>query len=149
MIDFVALKQLIIHAREAIPGLADNNAIVAYDARGVSWRTFGLYAYVTPTCRLVVEGLHSAAHGFCAIRTYREDPFTVLYGRKWAGDLCRFERACLSAAEIFSSGLPATVHLPPARAKSDDTLFDKFFGLFAGALNPIPPPCNPDLLEDA
>src|SRR5262249_20062613 len=116
---------------------------------GRGWRVTGFYASDTAESRLVFEALHYEKPGICVVRVYRENPLEVLFARRWSGDMSKFELAIKAAAAAFRAALPVT---PVPNHDVDDGLGEMPLSpedreLISSALQPIPPPCNPDAIE--
>lgn len=81
----------------------------------------------------------------------REHPLEVLFARKWAGDGLKFATAADRAATIFRGALPAAP-LPSTIVDvgiDDMPLSAVDRERLLSVLLPIPPPCNPDEIDEA
>jgi len=155
MIQFTVLEQIVSRARKSVESTDRDGELKPYTKAGgqsgSGWRVAGFYASDTADSRLVFEALHYETPAICIIRVYREHPLEVLFARKWAGDISRFENAAENAAKVFRCALPATPF--PARVV-DEGLDDMPFSeedreRLLSVLQPIPPPCNPNGIDEA
>jgi hypothetical protein len=155
MIQFTVLEQIVSRARKSVESSDRDGELKPYtNAGGQSgrgWRVAGFYASDTADSRLVFEALHYETPAICIIRVYREHPLEVLFARKWAGDILRFEIAAENAATVFRAALPATA-LPACvdeEGVADMPLSAEDRERLLSVLQPLPPPCNPNGIDDA
>ncbi len=118
MIQFTVLEQIVSRARKSVESSDRDGELKSYTKAGGQsergWRVAGFYASDTADSRLVFEALHYEIPAICIIRVYREHPLEILFARKWAGDISRFENAVENAATVFRAALP--IAPLPARA---------------------------------
>ncbi|MDB6053943.1 MAG: hypothetical protein JWN25_1466 [Verrucomicrobiales bacterium] len=154
-ISFTNLEKVVLRSRKSIESSPRDGELKAYTREGGQngrgWRVAGFYAYDSAQSRLVFEALHYETPSLCLIRVYRENPMAVLFAKKWSGNIAKFEIAAVEAASVFRAALP-TAYLPDGTV--DDSLEDMPLSqedreLISAALLPIPPPCNPDAIEEA
>jgi hypothetical protein len=155
MIPFSILEQIINRSRKSLESRERDGELKSYTkAGGVSgrgWSVTGFYTRETDESRLVFEALHYELPELCLIRVYRENPLEILFARKWCGDMARFEQTVAKAAMVFRAALPIRP-LPSddfEEGLEDIPLSAEDRELLSSVLTPIPPPCNPDAIEEA
>jgi hypothetical protein len=155
MIQFNVLEQIVSHALKSVELRGRDGELKPYTKAGGQagrgWRVAGFYVPDKAESRLVFEGLHYETPAICVVRVYRENPLEVLFARKWAGDISRFEIAAGAAATAFYAALPTA---PVTSQDGDDSLEKMPLSpeereLISSVLQPIPPPCNLAAIEEA
>ena len=155
MIDFTTVEQIVFRACGSVQSRDRDGELKPYTKAGGQagggWRVAGFYAADVHDSRLVFEALHYTSPAICIVRVYREQPLEVLFARKWAVDVSRFELAEHKDAATFRAALPATPL--PARIVDDGMDAMPFSAedreRLLSVLQPIPPPCNPDDIDEA
>jgi hypothetical protein len=112
------------------------------DSRNGYWFIAGVYAYLDPDTRLILEAPHLERFDACVIRVFTERPLTFFYERKAIGDISACSRKIAEAAEHFQ------LHLPKLLLRIDEYDAGTEFPEFDMALLPVPPPVSlPDVPE--
>ena len=121
---------------ERHPGSAE--ACRHYKGRGGEggWSTVGIYAYVAPERRIVLECLYLARYSACVIRVFEESPLKFFYERK-----ATTAEAC--ASRVGEALAELQMRLPRSLLSLREHEVSEAWGQeMSEVLAPIPPPVH-------
>ena len=139
MLMFDDIESLVEAQRRALlsrhPGSAP--AVRSYKLSGGTerpWNAAGLYAYVDPDCRLVLEALYLTHFDACVVRVFQERPLAFYFGRKAIADIEACSRKIAEGCEHFQ------LHLPKQLLLVEDHEVASEWPEVDALLVPVPPP---------